>query len=85
MSTRGKGYAFRQKPKEAQFCPWCGVRSLVRDFYLTSDRESKIAASDLSPEWICTTCGTGFQLKNSARSNLAIRMLREASKLRVNP
>lgn len=64
-------------PKQAKFCPWCGVRALVRDHWRA---EHDIQESHI--EWICQACGVGFNLAMSNRANFAVRILREHAKLR---
>ena len=77
MPTRGVGFAHRNQPKMARFCPWCGVEALVRDRWRD---EHQIQESHI--EWVCGTCGMGFNLSMSARANYAVRLLREHAKLR---
>ncbi len=78
MPTRGVGHAHRNQPKMAIFCPWCGVDALTRDRFRY---ENGIAEAHI--EYICGACGVGFQLGMSARSNFAVRLIREHSKLRA--
>jgi hypothetical protein len=77
MPTRGVGYAHRNQPKMATFCPWCGGGKLERDLFR---RDNGIQEHHV--EYICLVCGVGFNLAMSARSIYAVRLIREHSKLR---
>ena len=82
MPTRGIGYAFRQRPAQARFCPWCGVESLERDQYKRDRHSHGVGNGGCHPEFTCRTCGSGFELRNSNRADQAVALLRAESRLR---
>jgi hypothetical protein len=56
--------------KYAIFCPWCGTKSLVRDYFNPASKSPDSAP----PSFICDNCCTGFQLRQSPRVQFVQRM-----------
>lgn len=60
----------KRKFAEAEFCLWCGTRSLERDDYSRGEKQRRNERTRYecsAPEFVCQTCGMGFQLSASRR------------------
>ena len=79
MSIKYKG--------DVVFCPYCGVRSLIRDYYGKDHgkvlRDGRRRFSNTAAEFNCTTCHRGFRLNQSLREEHAISYFAEHRKKRV--
>lgn len=53
----------------ARFCPWCGSESIRRDDYHLSHPTKRQQKNPTCPppEFVCSSCGTGFRLSASRR------------------
>lgn len=61
----------------ASWCPFCGVRSLLRDRYGES-----LERPTFKSEYQCSTCGMGFHLSPSVRWQHATRLAKDHRALR---
>lgn len=52
---------------KAAFCPWCGTRSLDRDYFNEHDRDRHVA-------YLCRLCNVGFTISASQRVIFADRV-----------
>lgn len=68
----GKG-----KLGKATFCPWCGTPTLTRDTF-----NSDTQRSDTHVSYTCSSCCTGFSLRDSPRVMFVNRMYAEVRKQR---
>lgn len=76
----------KRRMKDSQFCPQCGVKSLVRDLYRkdhgTNRSDGRNSFSHSPVEFVCSTCGFAFQLRASLRLEQANQYFARDRKLR---
>ena len=68
--------------KKINFCPHCGVRSLLRD-YDHQGKSDGTKETNNGTEWWCTTCGFNFKIMKSRKWHLADALHRKDRQQRV--
>lgn len=66
----------RGKLHKAECCPWCGTRTLLRDNFHAEGYAERGAS------FICTTCSTGFLIRDSPRTQFAKALFARDRQLR---